>query len=657
MPDFRHRGHEQARERDMTVKQKIVAELGESDLLLPDQIARSLVANDQVKYYFALLQTARSNADRPHVPAPDLKAERLASQIPDAFLDDVVAGAKKDRNLGYRIGHIPEILRRIRTAIDDMLAYLPDTERHPFAERLDRLALPRIEHGVMTGDEIDAMTSGDPDAGDSLHLLVMDAHRAINRLQAATATETLAGAHVHGLSSASKPLVAAFMEGLNRTAPLKFNHPGLDTTATEHAGRVLIQNDIGTTDAHVLVIRIDGRVVSLTYTDIHRARLEFFQSLFTGFDVAWEGMEQKTSEALQSASYLLATGTYRAKDDSDLQRYLAHLGSRIVFLIDWNHMRKRLRGFVAKKTAIGILRWAAENDHGHRGLIEIGGERALAEAIEYAAGERLRYGDRLNDLLGEASAAEFICHAMRIASTGLLARRSRRVILDEIKAELRRYFESASLAIFDIAARHAACGYDLAVTMREVFERIGGARHAEWTSKFAARAIVWERRADQLLNEARDDIKRFGRPASLLDFLEYADDAVDELEEAASLADLFSVIPPDGIPLGELRGLADMALASAQELVKSIECAATISRKDVRDDLDDFLQSLERLILIEHQADEQIRLLRRRFVAGIKDARALFLLHQLSEALETATDAYAHAGQALRGYLMEEVIA
>jgi hypothetical protein len=32
-------------------------------------------------------------------------------------------------------------------------------------------------------------------------------------------------------------------------------------------------------------------------------------------------------------------------------------------------------------------------------------------------------------------------------------------------------------------------------------------------------------------------------------------------------------------------------------------------------------------------------------------------LHQLSLALETATDAYAHAGQALRSYLMEDVIA
>ena len=284
----------------MTSKQEIVAELGEVDLLLPGRIARSLAANDQVKYYFALLQTARSNADHPRVPAPDLKGERLASQVGDDFLDDVVVGARKDRDGGYRIPHASKILRRIKAGIEDMLACLPEDERRPFARRLVRLPLPQAEQGVMVGEHIDGMTSGARGAGDSLHLVVMDAHRAINKLQAATALETLAGAHVHGLSAPSRRLVAAFMEGLNCTAPLKFNHPGLGTTATEHAGRLLIQNDIGTTDAHVLVIRVDGLAVTLTYTDVHRARLKFFQGLFTAFDVAWEDADPRTSEKFES---------------------------------------------------------------------------------------------------------------------------------------------------------------------------------------------------------------------------------------------------------------------------------------------------------------------------------------------------------------------
>jgi len=39
----------------------------------------------------------------------------------------------------------------------------------------------------------------------------------------------------------ARTLVEAFMRGLNRTAPLKFDHPGLGTTATESGADVLIQ--------------------------------------------------------------------------------------------------------------------------------------------------------------------------------------------------------------------------------------------------------------------------------------------------------------------------------------------------------------------------------------------------------------------------------
>ncbi|MEI9899822.1 MAG: hypothetical protein WDN31_06330 [Hyphomicrobium sp.] len=273
----------------------------------------------------------------------------------------------------------------------------------------------------------------------------MDAHKAINALQAATATETILGASARGLSERSKGLVAAFMTGLNRTAPLKFDHPGLATTATEHAGRLLIQNDIGTTDAHVLVVRVDGLETSLTYTDIHKARLKFFVSLFSDFAVDWQRTDTRTSDVLENKSYILTTGIFRAADAAELARYLEHLGSRIVFLIDWNKMRKRLRAFVGKDRAVEVLRWAAVHDFGHRALLEAGGEQTLAEAVEYAAGAALRYGDRLDNLIGEENATRFLQRAMELASLGLRQGRSRRLIADEVKAELKRYFETTGL--------------------------------------------------------------------------------------------------------------------------------------------------------------------------------------------------------------------
>ncbi len=157
---------------------------------------------------------------------------------------------------------------------------------------------------------------------------------------------------------------------------------------------------------------------------------------------------------------------------------------------------------------------------------------------------------------------------MKSSATGLLSGRSRRAVLDEIKADLSRYFEDAGLAIFDIAARHAACGYDIAVSMREAFERLGTAGCVEWTAKFAARAVQWEARADQLLNEARDDIKRFNRPAALGHFLSCADDAIDELEEAASLSDLLALVAPEPVAVAKLEHLSDLALGSSRSSIR-----------------------------------------------------------------------------------------
>ena len=373
--------------------------------------------------------------------------------------------------------------------------------------------------------------------------------------------------------------------------------------------------------------------------------------------MTWEGTERRQSEKLSSGEYLLATGSYKARNEAELQKFLTHLGSRIVFLIDWNHMRKRLRGFVGKARAIDVLRWAADNDYGHRALIEIGGERALAEAVEYAAGKQLRYGQRLDELISEEHASEFLREATRLASVGLQQRRSRRVIQDEIKANLRRYFEHERLGIFDTAASHVALGHDIAFLLREALERLNSASGQVWISKFASRAVVWEAQADQLLNDAREDIKRFQRPRSLMQFFECSDDAVDELEEAAALVDLSLLIPPSSAVVAKLKELADLSLRSAQELVKCVECAASVTRSDVRDDLDEFLAALESLISIEHAADERLREMRRWLIIENIEQRQIILLRELSQALETATDAHAHAGQMLRMYLMDEVIA
>ena len=167
------------------------------------------------------------------------------------------------------------------------------------------------------------------------------------------------------------------MRGVNRTAELKFEHPGLGTTATRSGGRLVLQNDIGTTDAHVLVVHVEGGRVTLTYTDVHMQRLMFFQGLFEARRVDWEDTLSRTDRTMEDGVYHLCIGTFAAATDAELEDYLAFMGSRLVFLIDWNRARKRLRLLLPKKDVAELLKWAADNDHGHMAFLRAGGEQMI----------------------------------------------------------------------------------------------------------------------------------------------------------------------------------------------------------------------------------------------------------------------------------------
>lgn len=156
--------------------------------------------------------------------------------------------------------HIPGA-RRLVALLDDALRAMiapvgvagkddPDAAARGtrFAERLEALiqARPPISEDLVSGETIAALTSTRPKSGDGFHLLVMELHKEINRLQAIITTSEIAGAKAYGLIGSDRAALAAFMAGLRRTAPLKFDHPGLDTIAARENGALLIQNDLGT---------------------------------------------------------------------------------------------------------------------------------------------------------------------------------------------------------------------------------------------------------------------------------------------------------------------------------------------------------------------------------------------------------------------------
>ena len=120
----------------------------------------------------------------------------------------------------------------------------------------------------------------------------------------------------------------------------------------------MIQNDIGTTDAHVIVIHVQDLTVSVTYTDVHPERLAFFQDMLKPRSVTWES--ERTAVLAAGAPFYLATGRIEATDADACRANLEFLGSRLVFLIDWNRARKQLRGFLRGPDRVALLRSAAD---------------------------------------------------------------------------------------------------------------------------------------------------------------------------------------------------------------------------------------------------------------------------------------------------------
>ena len=113
-----------------------------------------------------------------------------------------------------RIEHVPtHTVVRYFAAMREMLAPLsaagsPDAEQH--AARLTALlAEPWLRDGLTDRRAVARMTSGAPEAGDSLHLLVMDLHKALNALQASIASEDIDGALAYGLAPQDRARASA----------------------------------------------------------------------------------------------------------------------------------------------------------------------------------------------------------------------------------------------------------------------------------------------------------------------------------------------------------------------------------------------------------------------------------------------------------------
>ena len=642
------------------MKTQIISELGQTDILLPALLAEGLAANNRIKVRMSALQAAVHRAQEPGRAPVELNAESRAAGISPAALSTLIAGAHLVGDGRIAAPNLTRLMKEIGDDIAAMLDAVRAGEPAGSEPLAARLAAIRSAGLLEAASEIEIarvarLTGVSQGGADSLHRLVMDLHKALNRLAAMCSEEVVSGAHAFGLQPEDRVAVKTFMKGLNATRGLKFNHPGLDTTATRSNGRLLIQNDIGETDAHVVVIAVSGNSVSVTYTDIHRPRAKFFMALFNDFEVEWSGLNRHSAAALgEDEAFYLVTGELQSGSAGDRDAFLTALGAALVFLIDWNKARKLLRNWVAKEDAARILAWGARQRIGHRALLELGGNDLIGAAVRNAAPSRIGFGERLDQALGRNAAVDFIQSAMRISTEALSGGRSVRLVRDQIEADLIRHLERVDSTLLGGVLRQVGLAHDIIGTIAghlaamRVDQTVDGGR-------LAARAGLIERKADRVAAEARKEAIRLDAGSIIEQLIDRVEDTIDELEQAAFVASL----APAGMDARLLSTLAELCSVAiiATEAAASGLAAAIDVPNGLRTDTEDALNAIIRIIDAEHAADRCEReIIRLVFTGGFDIATSLSAI-ELARAIERATDRLAGVAHLLRRHIMADLSA
>jgi uncharacterized protein Yka (UPF0111/DUF47 family) len=179
---------------------------------------------------------------------------------------------------------------------------------------------------------------------------------------------------------------------------------------------------------------------------------------------------------------------------------------------------------------------------------------------------------------------------------------------------------------------------------------------AELLARTAQRARKWEQEADALVSRTRSLVQQSHKPGIYLELLRESDDAADALEETAFLMTLLPSVAPAGSLLDPVRSLAALLVGGAQETVKMIEAASHVHRVGAREDLQDFLEAVDRIVNIEHETDAAQRAMTSALILQAPDFRALQLLSLLANTLEEGADALLRSALMLRDHLLNDVV-
>jgi len=190
------------------MKARIVEHLGQSAIILPALVREGLAANDRAKVRMAALQAAVQHAHNPASAPADLSAECRAAGVDAMSTQSLVGDARTSADGTVVVPGLAELTSALEGDIRAMIRAVEANDASASKIAADRLSAIKKQFPVSNKIEAGqvakmiAVPSGD---ADSLHRLIMDLHKTLNRLAASCAEEVAAGAHAHGLGPDDRP--------------------------------------------------------------------------------------------------------------------------------------------------------------------------------------------------------------------------------------------------------------------------------------------------------------------------------------------------------------------------------------------------------------------------------------------------------------------
>jgi uncharacterized protein Yka (UPF0111/DUF47 family) len=222
-----------------------------------------------------------------------------------------------------------------------------------------------------------------------------------------------------------------------------------------------------------------------------------------------------------------------------------------------------------------------------------------------------------------------------------------------LEVDLVRRIERNDSALLTIVVRQLGLARDIATRIATAIGD-GHVRQVE-AARYADRARRIEEKADAIVIDARQAVARTEAASTITALINAAENAIDELEQAAFLVSLLPVEIESNLatPLAELSAAA---ISGAEAAVRGLEAAASLAEGDGGSfDSEDALQATARLVDLEHAADASERTVTRLVLGGGAARDGTLVALELARALERSSDRFALIGHVLHTHVMGEL--